>query len=133
MKDKDIRSLLLDGKREAKLRPAADFWADFRARAGIVDSGQACVRGASAPNRGEGQLATHRPSFITRRRVVAAAAAAALVVCAAIALTAFPARHGPAPAFNDIEFGPELKHNGVFVITDEPTEAKILWVLTEGV
>ena len=59
--------------------------------------------------------------------------AAALVVCAAIALTAFPARHGPAPAFNDIEFGPELKHNGVFVTTDEPTEAKILWVLTEGV
>lgn len=131
MKDNEIRTLLRDSTQETRLRPAEEFWAEFRARAGIWDDAHAVSPKEAVASRVNRKPARHPASFFTRRRVVAAAAAA--VFGAAVLLTSLLAESEPAPVFNDVEFGPEFKHNGVVVITDEPTQAKILWVLTEGV
>lgn len=117
MKHEEIRTRLRASATHAKLRSATEFWSDF--------------------NRMATETAEETSSvFVPKRHAwftgfyPTLASAASIAACVAIYFTA---QHKPESyrALDSFCLGSELPNNGAVVITDEPTDATILWVMTE--
>ena len=121
MKDSEIRDILRRGAGQTNgLKPAGEFWADFRRQALLVEQ--------------EAPAAEHTPrrwtSMMHYRYPILAAAAASIAACAVLVLALYGSGGSDqGPAFSDIKFGNDFRNNGAIVITDGPTDANILWVL----
>ncbi|NLB70207.1 MAG: hypothetical protein GX804_11120 [Lentisphaerae bacterium] len=133
MKDKQIRRLLLENVQKQKLTPADEFWADFRTRVEQMSAEETSAEAAGmwqSPHPATAKWRSILSSFTVKRFGIASLAAAVIVVCATLVMT-LPQSAADEPVFNNLEFGSDLKHNGVLVITDKDTNARILWVITE--
>jgi hypothetical protein len=117
MKHEEIKTLLRKNATAIPLRPAVDFWADFKNKAAeVVDEAQ----NVFVPKR-QTWLARFYPAI---------ASAASIAACAAIYIS-LQIHHEPYRALNSFSLGSNFQNNGAVVITDSATDATILWVMTE--
>ena len=117
MKHEEIKTLLRENATAIPLRPAADFWADFRNKATeAVDE----THDIFVPKR-QAWLARFYPAL---------ASVASIAACAAIYI-ALQHHHEPYRALDSFRLGTNFQNNGAVVITDTATDATILWVMTE--
>jgi len=118
MKHEKLRTMLRENATHAKLRPPTEFWADFN-RLAAETAEEPCS--VFVPKR-RAWLTGFYPTL---------ASAASIAACVAIYFTV---QHKPEAyhALNSFSLGSEFQNNGAVVITDEPTDATILWVMTEG-
>lgn len=103
----------------AAMRPAPEFWGDFRARAAELpdDAGEVALPPMT------------RAAFGKRLAWVAspALAAAALLVAAV-----WSGRGGSAVASDAVRsyrVGEDVVHGGIMILNDEPSHATILWIV----
>ena len=117
MKHQEIKTLLRENATAIPLRPAADFWADFKSKASeAVDETQDVF----VPKR-QTWLARFYPAL---------ASAASIAACTAIYIS-LQSHHEPYCALDSFSLGSTLQNNGAVVITDAATDATILWVMTK--
>ena len=117
MKHEEIKTLLRENTTAIPLRPAADFWADFKNKASeAVDDTQ----GVFVPKH-QTWLARFYPTL---------ASVASIAACAAIYIS-LQSHHKPYRALDSFSLGAGFQNNGAVVITDSTTDATILWVMTE--
>lgn len=117
MKHEEIKNILRESATAIPLRPAAEFWADFKNKATVaVDETQDVF----VPKR-QTWLARFYPAL---------ASAASIAACAVIYIS-LQSHHEPYRALDSFRIGSNFQNNGAVVITDSATDATILWVMTE--
>lgn len=123
MKDDELKSLLRANAVETKISPAADFWAQFMENAAEAERQPAQTRGF--------RMITWRRPTTRRLFYPFLTSAASLAACALVYFTVQNTPPDSQQPLKSFEIGTGLRNNGAIVITDTPTDATILWVMTE--
>ncbi len=114
---KDIGQLLREAAREGgrPLRPADDFWRDFRRQA------------ANVPQSAEVPVKIG----LSRRKKIWLGLAGPAVAIAATLVAVFwsgAGHHATHDAVQSYQVGEDVVHGGVMILNDEPSRATILWI-----
>jgi len=123
MNDIELKSLLRANAAETQVRPASEFWADFMEKTAEAAREVGQTRGVS-------RVAMQRRPSARRFFYPFLTSAASLAACA---LVYFAVQTTPSglQTLNSFKIGAGVRNNGAIVITDTPTDATILWVMTE--
>lgn len=123
MNDDALKSLLRANAAETKIRSASEFWAEFIEKAAEADR-------HPGPAHGFRVMPLQRRSAMRRFFYPFLTSAASLAACALV-YVALQTTPDDVQTLNSFEIGAGLQNNGAIVITDTPTDATILWVMTE--
>lgn len=116
MKNETFKTIITKHAPQQTIRPAEAFWSECKQRAQQQTE--------ASP------LAPPLPSSRRMRgfySALASLASAAALIILYVSLHPAPETH---PAVSSFQFGEALAHNGAVVLNDEPTDATILWIIT---
>lgn len=116
MKNETFKTIITMHAPKQTIRPAEAFWSECKQHA----QQQSDTAPLSLPSTFSRRMRSFYPAL-------ASFASAAALVILYFSLVAPPEIHR---AVNNFQFGEALAHNGAVVLTDRPTDATILWIMT---